>query len=194
MGTCLSLITNVKLNGTETESDWESIVKKLKALNLERVWASKPGHTYQETGDWSYSIIEPCDINDYYSVEFDGPFPFAINLYNHIAEIFTIYRYHFLYAIGHSDYLHTYRKNLYAIVSIIGGTEGIYLSDNSVDKLTRFQDFALFENNSYETVKAAMIAELGEPVRDYSKLNSDNLDYKNITEFFLDDFKDLKIN
>ncbi|MFV0505772.1 MAG: hypothetical protein ACK5L5_03540 [Bacteroidales bacterium] len=37
-----------------------------------------------------------------------------------------------------------------------------------------------------------MIKEFGQPATDYSKLDSDKLDYDEITEFILDDFADLK--
>ena len=39
-----------------------------------------------------------------------------------------------------------------------------------------------------------MIQDLGTPVTDYSKLNDEKLDHRNITEFFLDDFSDIKFS
>lgn len=47
-------------------------------------------------------------------------------------------------------------------------------------------------NIIYELVKQKMMEELGSPVTDYSKLNIESLNFKNIPEFFLDDFADLK--
>ena len=48
------------------------------------------------------------------------------------------------------------------------------------------------QNVPYEEIKEKMILEFGNPVTDYSKLDSKKLNFGNITEFILDDFSDFK--
>ena len=76
----------------------------------------------------------------------------------------------------------------------MGGTEIIYVADNSCNKLGFYLECMAMENIPYEDIKARMISELGNPVTKYSDLDYSKLTYANITEFFLDDFKDLKSN
>lgn len=44
-------------------------------------------------------------------------------------------------------------------------------------------------NISYATIKKKIIADFGQPVIDFKKLDYNSLSYSNITEFVLDDFK-----
>ncbi|GGF72946.1 hypothetical protein [Wenyingzhuangia marina] len=190
MGTSLYLITNTKLTGEETKKDWNLILEKLKELNLEYTSLIKAdGTILKESGDWNYKVNNYKD--EPFSVEFLGPFNIEPILYQDIGIIDTIHRYSVLYKLSDLDWFHTFRKNLFDIVKVIGGTEVIYVADNSCDKLANYLYNMAWENVPYEVIKNKMIQDLGTPVTDYSKLNYDKLDYRNITEFFLDDFSDI---
>ncbi len=198
MSTSLYAITNSKLTGKETVKDYELIVEKLKALKLGKTShieytniAKGKNKTIKEKGDWNYQIEEK---NEYfpYSVSFQGPFDITPHLYNHICILHTIYRYSFIYETKTIKWFPKFRNELFQIVTIVGGTEVIWLADNSCDKVGGYLEGMAEEGEPYEKIKKKMIKEMGKPVTDYSLLNYDKLDYRNINEFFLDDFNDLK--
>jgi hypothetical protein len=88
------------------------------------------------------------------------------------------------------DWFADFRKELFAIIKAIGGTEIIFLPDQSSDKLCHY--FELFyENITYEEIKTKMMIEFKNPIKDYKMLDYEKLNYKTVNEFFLDDFEDL---
>ena len=192
MATSLYLITNSKLTGNETQSDWERIVNELRQLNMDTTSYLERGRWVKETGDWNYEIEEE-DKNYPFNVEFDGPFYIQPRLFSNIGIIYTIHKYSLLYTIYDSYELDSFRNDLYNIVKIIGGTEVIYLADNACDKLSGYLLMAEDYNIPYEDIKQKMIEEFGQPKTDYAKLDYNKLDYKKIDEFFCDDFSDLKV-
>lgn len=192
MGTSLILITNSKLTGKETQKDWDRIVRELEQLQMDTTsYVNAKNEIIKEQGNWSFEIEEEEDYP--FNVNFGGPFPILPTLYSNIGLISTIYRYDLLYKIHSLDWFESFRNDLHNIVKIIGGTEVIYLADNACDKLSIILEGMVLENVPYEDIKAKMLQEFGQPVKDYSKLNYDKLSYQKIDEFFLDDFSDLKM-
>lgn len=193
MATSLYLITNSKLTGKEKQDDWNRIVRELNQLKMNTTsYVNGKNEIIKEYGSWTYNIEEDEDIP--FNVAFGGPFHIQPKLYSNIGVIYTIYKYRFLYEIYGFDSFTSFRRDLYNIVNIIGGTEVIYLADNSCDKLSLYLECMAWENVPYEVIKAKMLQEFGQPVTDYAKLNYDTLTYSEIKEFFLDDFSDLKID
>lgn len=192
MGTSLLAITNSKLNGTETKEHWDSILEKLINLKLDNMYyMDNNNNIIKAEGTWEYEIMEPeYDIPFY--IEFSGPFTIQPDFYSNLGILHTIYKYDLIYTALEIDWFAKFRKDLFEIVKVMGGTEIIYLADNACDKLGRYYEGMAIGDIPYETIKAKMIEELGLPVTDYAKLDYDKLDYRNITEFFLDDFKDFK--
>lgn len=127
-----------------------------------------------------------------YNISFEGPFNYWPQLYGNIGIIYTIHRYVLLYNIYSFDWFETFRKDLFNIVKIMGGTEVIYIADNGCDKLCTYLECMAEENMPYEEIKQKMIDQFGQPITEYSKLNVEALSYESIKEFFLDDFSDLK--
>ena len=193
MATSLYLITNSKLTGKETQKDWERIVGKLDQLKMDTTsYVNAQNEIVKEYGSWSYDIEhEEEDLT--FNVDLVGPFHIQPRLYSNIGVIYTIYKYTLLYEIYGCDWFGSFRKNLYNIVKIIGGTEVIYLADNACDKLSTYLECMAWENVPYEDIKEKMLQEFGQPLTDYSKLNYNTLTYAKIDEFFLDDFNDLKM-
>ncbi len=193
MATGLYLITNSKLTGKETQKDWERIVGKLDQLKMDTTsYVNAQNEIVKEYGSWSYDIEhEEEDLT--FNVDLVGPFHIQPRLYSNIGVIYTIYKYTLLYEIYGCDWFGSFRKNLYNIVKIIGGTEVIYLADNACDKLSTYLECMAWENVPYEDIKEKMLQEFGQPLTDYSKLNYNTLTYAKIDEFFLDDFNDLKM-
>lgn len=192
MGTSLILITDSDLTGKETQKDWERIVDELEQLQLDTIsYVNAKNEIIKEHGNWSFEIEE--EGNYPFNVNFVGPFPILPTLYSNIGLIYTIYRYNLLYENHSLDWFESFRNDLYNIVKIIGGTEVIYLADNACDKLSIFSEGMAVENAPYEDIKAKMLQEFGQAVKDYSKLYYDKLSYQKIDEFFLDDFSDLKM-
>ena len=193
MATSLYLITNSKLTGKETQKDWERIVGKLDQLKMDTTsYVNAQNEIVKEYGSWSYDIEHEEEYLTF-NVDFVGPFHIQPRLYSNIGVIYTIYKYSLLYEIYGCDWFGSFRKNLYNIVKIIGGTEVIYLADNTCDKLSTYLECMAWENVPYEDIKEKMLQEFGQPLTDYSKLNYDTLTYAKIDEFFLDDFNDLKM-
>ncbi|NLA24193.1 MAG: hypothetical protein GX879_04425 [Bacteroidales bacterium] len=193
MATRLYLITNSKLTGKETKNDWERIVCKLSELPMDTTsYINAKYEIIKEYGSWSYEIELEREAQPF-NVNFGGPFHIQPNLHSNIGIIYTIYKYRFLYEIYNFDLFESFRNDLYNIVKIIKGTEVIYLADDVCDKLSTYLECMAWENVPYEEIKQKMIQEFGQPVTDYSKLNFNKLNYKKITEFFLDDFSDLKL-
>lgn len=192
MATSLLLITNSKLTGKKTQKDWERIVDELEQLQLDTTsYVNAKNEIIKEQGNWSFEIEEEEDYP--FNVNFVGPFSFLPTIYSNIGLIYTIYNYDLLYKIHSLDWFESFRNDLHNIVKIIGGTEVIYLADNACDKLSIILEGMVLENVPYEDIKAKMLQEFGQPVKDYSKLNYDKLSYQKIDEFFLDDFSDLKM-
>jgi len=191
VGTSLYALTNSNLKGKESKAYYDSILKNLKSLNLDTTsYSNGKNEVVKEYGEWEYEIHK--ETSSPFNVYFNGPHTFAPILCRNIGIIDTIYRYRLLYEIYKLDWFEKYRTDLFKIMQIIGGTEIIYVADNACDKLCDYLEGMALEDVPYEEIKEKMIIEMGNPVTDYSLLDYDKLDYRNINEFFLDDFKDLK--
>lgn len=190
MGEDLFAITNSKFTGNETEKDWDQILENLKSLNLEKTLRVENDELIRMTGEWSYSINVDPELS--FLVDFDGPFQFNPLIYSNIGVIGTYLNYSILYEDYKFGLFDEYRRRLYDIVRIFGGTEVIFFAFDECDQLSRILDKMAFQNIPYEEIKEKMILEFGNPVTDYLKLDSEKLNFGNITEFILDDFSDLK--
>lgn len=191
MGTTLYAITNASLQGKNNPKDWDRILEQLKNARLNTTSdVDAHGDLIKEHGDWAYELEE--DLEMPFSVDFYGPFQFSPVLYSNIGIIHSIYKYRLLYEIYDSDFFDEFRQELFKVVTAIGGTEVIFLADNSCDKLSHYLEGMAWENEPYTKIKQQLFKELGNPVTHYADLDYNKLAYNNITEFFLDDFKDLK--
>ena len=185
MATTLCAITNSKLTGTETHQDWDRIVHELNQFQFT--------DEKKELINWGYEIIpEDKELDIFFEVNFYGDFYIQPSLYTNIGILITFNKYRYLYEVYELGWLERFRKNMYNIIKTIGGTEIIYLADCGCDKLSTYLECMAWENIPYEVIKEKMIQEFGQPKTDYSQLKYETLTYSNITEFFLDDFKDLK--
>lgn len=194
MATNLYLITNSKLTGKETKKDWERILNELEQLQMNTTtYSNINNEIIREEGSWDYEI--ELEEKDYpFNIYFNGPFDIKPNLYSNIGVIVTIYKYRLLYENYEVDWFGNFRRKLYNIMKVMGGTEVIYLANNSCDKLSTYLEVMAWSNVPYNEIKEKMIQEFGQPVTDYSKLNFQTLTYEKIDQFFLDDFNDLKLN
>lgn len=132
------------------------------------------------------------DIEAKELISFDSPFVFNIRVYENCIELITIYKYRFLYEDEKTDYLNEFRKNVYDIISIFGGTEIIYLADNACDKLAEYLECQVWEGVSYQDIKKDILNKELPFVSDYDSLKLNNLNYRNIKEIVFDNFKDFK--
>lgn len=194
MATDLHAITNSKPLSSFTAEELSEVLKKLKALNWERfkyqrikddkeIWL-------EAQGQWEAELDEEAKYPDIY---YSSPYPISFYLKENIGIVTFIYKYRLLYDISDDkEAILAFRKDLLDFISIFGGTEVCFLADNACDKLSNFLELQAFENTSYETIKIGLLKEFGKPVTDYRSLDYNILNYKNITEFVFDDFKDLK--
>ena len=196
MGTDLFILTNCKLRGNEPTDYFDDILRKLKDLKLKRTFhTNAQGERIQQHGDWTYRTEAAQPENDLpFRVEFEGPFSFEPVLYTNVGVVFSSYRYSALYKLYELNRLDSFRKELFGVITCIGGTEAVYVADNSCDKLSGYLENMAQENVPYEEIKSRMIGDLGEPVTDYSQLQSNLLNYRKITEFVFDDFANLQAN
>lgn len=180
MGTTLSFIANSKQLSDITPKKCEAIKAELDKLNFKRVLEGGQSHVAEEgAGQWQYDIVDFKAMDGYITgVEFDGPFLMYFIRYSNITVVDTLFRYHHLYSFSDWDGLKGFRKDIFNLLGIIDATEIIYLADNGADKLDSYLSNLAHENVPYHIIKAKMISELGNPIKDYGKLNIDTLDYK----------------
>lgn len=192
MGTTLCAITNSRsFDFNDISAVAEPIVT---ALNQIPFTVSQSydyrGPEQIEKGAWEYEVREE---NEPPLIEIDGTSVFYLSLYANITEISSIYRYHLIYRAKELDWWQKARKELYAIVKTVGGTEVIWLPDQSYDLLVPYMCDMVWEGASYADVKNQMLQDLGEPVKDYNRLSLDTINSeKPVRQWFLDDFADLK--
>lgn len=193
MSTLLHAITNVTLDLKQPEKTAGIILKQLKELNFDKTsYINAKGETIKENNDWTYEIEDDPEYPPL-NIDFHGSFAIIPTLYEHGTVLFTIYKLSLIYENYRLYWFEDFRKDLYKMVKMLGGTEVIFLADNAGTPLCEFLDMAQ-EDCTYETVKERLNAKFGQPVTDYSQLDYESLDYAEIKEFFLDDFKDLKKN
>ncbi|HRA72019.1 MAG TPA: hypothetical protein PLB11_04250 [Flavobacterium sp.] len=208
MATDLYLISNIKTTKEEVIANKDIYLQKLKGLKLEPTSTFREGKYTQREGDWEYEfpynydevldkIIPDEDATEL--VYYSSPFVFSIRVYENCLELTTIYKYRFLYEDEYRDTdfakenLLEFRRNIFDIVSIFGGTEIIYLADNASDKLSDYLELWAWEGRSYDEIKQDMIARKLPFRSDYENLKLNDLRYRNTTEIIFDDFKDLKV-
>lgn len=202
MATDLYIISNIKTNKAELLSKKDIYLQKLKDLNLEHVTVIGAGKLF---GDWKYEFPllydEDSDklIPDEESpqlIRFSSPFVFSVTVYENCLELSTIYKYRFLYEDEYRDSeeakanLLDFRKNIFDIITIFGGTEIIYLADNGCNKLGAYLELWVWEGKSYFDVKQDMIDNKIPFRKDYQNLKLNDLNYNNIKEIIFDDFVD----
>lgn len=192
MGTNLYIISNIQTSKEEVVKKKDRYLKQLKEK-----WKTVKG-------DWKYGFrtiyneetgCEEEDVEIAELIYFESTFAFSVILYNNCLEIHTIYRYKLIYEepkLGEVGFFWNFRKEIFDIISIFGGTEIIYLADNSCDKLSHYLGNLVWEGVSYNEVKTKIIDSKIPIVSDYSKLDYEELSYSNIKEVVFDDFSDVK--
>lgn len=194
MATDLHAITNSKPLSSFSEQERAEVLKKLKVLDWNRFHFPKMEDGkeiwLEAKGEWEAELDEKAEYPDIY---YSSPYPISFYLKEKLGIVTFIYKYRFLYDISNDDkVIKEFRKDLFDFISIFGGTEVYFLADNACDKLSNFLELQAFENISYETIKTGLLKEFGKPITDYRSLDYSTLNYRNITEFVFDDFKDLK--
>lgn len=193
MAASLCIVFNTKLTGKETEEDWQKYCDMLNASGrFEEYYLNE----VSETDKWSFEIDQINeDSNGHHAVCFEGPMPLWIMLFPKLGTIDTTYRFRHLYEFGDVSYeKHSrtweFRKNVFDIISLFGGTEIIYVTDDRYPKINYF--YEMFSGVPYEDIKAELIQTFGPPISDYRELNIDLYEPYDLKEFFLDDFADIK--
>ncbi len=190
MSTSLYAITNAKLNLDSKNEQAKLILEKLERLNFGTTkYHNKEGDLVRKICGWKYCFDD--NNGEHEALELYGNYSIEPSLYPHCSLISTIYRYSLIYQNYSFEWFAQFRNELCQTVKAIGGTEIIYLPDQSSDKLCKY--FGMFyDNKTYEEIKSKMIDEFKLPVTDYKLLNYEKLEYASMNEFFLDDFSDLK--
>lgn len=217
MSTLLYIVSNIKvsLEKVLTRKDW--FVEQLNQnyyyapiftgfdIELEKINNNDWGYELPMT--WCFETdkaIPDTDIPDH--IIFESPSSsFYIIAYNESLVLATGYKLSQLYydstfddfveiPFDYEDFnqkVANFRKSIYSVLSIFGGTEIIYLSDGSCGRLFNYLT-KIEEGESYQKVKKQMFAEGLPIVRDYSLLNTKGLDYKDVKEYVFDDFDGIK--
>jgi len=190
MSTILIPICNHNHSFAYINKTAEYILTGLNSLDFEKAcYISTNNQVIQEEGEWDYQITEN-EITPI-CIEFSGPYSYFPTIYKECAEITTIYKLRLIYENYSVDWFDDFRKDIFKIVKLLGGDEVIYLADNN-NKLATYYYGSVIEGVPYDKIKKSLIEEFGNPVTDFKDLNFDNLDYSNLTEFFLDKFLDLR--
>jgi hypothetical protein len=168
MATDLYIISNIRTSKEEVVLNKEIYLEKLKELKFEHISIRQPDNSSKKLeGDWSYEFDE--DIYDEETLKelgckeliyFNSPFEYNLSIYEGCLEISTIYKYIDLYDWITRDgdyYKGDFRKEVFKIISIFGGTEVIYLADNACDKLSTYLECRVWEGVSYNEVKCNKI-------------------------------------
>lgn len=204
MATDLYIISNIKTNKEVILEKKNWYIKELNALRLDCIIAEriKKPKSQMNYNFWEYELptiydankdIEIPDTDAAEIIYFSSPTIFSIRVYENCLLLNTIYKYSFLYCENKTEeyYFWEFRKNIFDIISIFGGTEIIYLADNACDKLSKYLEGEVLEGISYDAIKQDIIRENIPLVSDYYQLKYDELDYKNIKEIIFDNFNDL---
>ena len=200
MATDLYAISNINTSKEEVLKLKDVYLKKLKGLNLGHTSFITADTTFLKSeGDWEYEFPELYDENGSILedneteeiIHFYSPFVFAVTVFPNCLIVSTIYKYRFLYEDEKPYFFERFRRNLFDIINIFGGTEIIYLADNACDKLGSYLECEVWEGVSYNTVKKDMVSKKIPFVSAYDKTSSKAMSYSNITEIVFDDFKDI---
>lgn len=204
MATDLYIISNIKTNKEVILEKKNWYIKELNALRLDCIIAEriKKPKSQMNYNFWEYELptiydankdIEIPDTDAAEIIYFSSPTIFSIRVYENCLLLNTICKYSFLYCENKTEeyYFWEFRKNIFDIISIFGGTEIIYLADNACDKLSKYLEGEVLEGISYDAIKQDIIRENIPLVSDYYQLKYDELDYKNIKEIIFDNFNDL---
>lgn len=205
MGTVLCAISNIEISKDVVLANKDVYLEQLKALQLKHTLTP----TYDEngvfkayvldTGDWTYDLPTTYDEetaswvpdSDYPEIiYFDSPFAFSVGVYASCLEVSTIYRYGFLYQLKDLDSLQEFRQALFDIISIFGGTEVLYLTDQSDPVLSDYLYNWVLEGAAYAAVKQDIILKGIPLLTEYTALD-ENRSLNAGSEIMLDDFQDL---
>ena len=191
MSTSLYAISNIT---TPENPSLEYLKEKTEALN-----AFNFGNTYMTYRDDNGELITKADARSWYhettnengflEIYFNGGSPYDITLMPNLGYISFMLKYRELYRLQKSSHLTKFRKELYQIIKLFGGSEVIFLADNNCNKLSHYLELMAWENIPYNDIKQQMIKDIGEPITDYALLDESKMSYKHITEFVLDDFQ-----
>jgi len=194
MSTSLYAISNTTI---PQKPSFEYLNEKIEALN-----AFNFGNTYMTYSDDNGKLITKTDArswyhettneNDFLEIYINGGSPYDITLLPNLGYISFMLKYRELYGLYKYSYLTKFRKELYQIVNLFGGSEVIFLADNGCDKLSHYLELMAWENIPYQEIKEQMINDLGKPITEYTLLDESKISYKHITEFVMDDFFDIK--
>jgi hypothetical protein len=189
MSNTLYAITNAKLPSNHGEKYYNAILNKLINLNWDTTSINLPSGPKKEYGEWSYYIENEVDMP--YSLCYHGPFSITFEMMSSICVLHTIYKFWLIYENYKLNWFDSFRKQLFDCISILGGTEIIFLPDQRPDRLCYYW-YEAIENVPYEIIKSRMIKEFGYPITDYKLLNLEQLSHSTGSEFFIDDFSDLR--
>ena len=186
MATSLSFITNASYTALSGKKALNELLQKLKDSNIEHC-ADLDHPSKKEQGNWRYRYFwysQPLSVN------FEGPFCNTPEVFANCTLVLTIYRYYLLYRNYDTFFFREYRQEVFDLVRLLGGTEIIWLSDQT-NVLWEYEQM-VYNNSSYQEIKDTITKNLGEPITNYRELNYDTLDYHKIGCWVLDDFEDLK--
>lgn len=193
MSTSLYAISNIR---TPENPSFQYLKEKTEALN-----AFNFGNTFKTYSNENGKLITKTDARSWYhettnengflEISFNGGSSYDITLMPNLGYISFLLKYKELYGLYKDSYLTKFRKELYQIVNLFGGSEVIFLADNGCDKLSYYLELMAWENIPYQEIKQQMINDLGKPITNYALLNESKISYKHITEFVMDDFLDI---
>lgn len=197
MGSYLHIIANSKLTNKGDFKMWNKIVSQLNDLDLDTysVHDAKEVRKLAKE-EWKYKIDDEY-IEEYpesFNVYFYGPYTLCPELYTHITRISSFYKFGDLLDMFNKDSFHSFRKTLYQIITILGGTEVIYLAEERYGRISSILQEDVWEYVPYEAIKSKMYLEIGEPLKDFRLLTLREVRKQNPKDefFILDDFKDIR--
>ena len=209
MATSLYIVSDIKGRKKEILAKKEWYLDQLRNLSLSLTFFNKTEKQIVE--DWKCEMayyfndqmdnIPGSDVREIFSFVNSSSI-FNITIYEESLVLSTIYNYNYIYTDFDYDLFFCYntferellefRKCIFDLISIFGGSEIIFLGDNGLDKLGDYFRLEIEEGKSYFKVKEQMIKDNVPIVTDYKKLDIKNLNYRNITEYVFDNFSDLQ--
>ena len=135
---------------------------------------------------WQVDVYDNCIL-----LSGDNKYSFLYTDFSGEESCFTFFDFEFDYEEFHQE-VWLFRKRIFDIISIFGGTEVVFLSDGSCRNLHNYLCLVEEEGASFSEVKKLMKKDGLPLVKDYSLLDYNKLRYDNITEYVYDDFSDFK--
>jgi len=184
MGTYLSGVFNVGLKGERDRAVYNRWLEELNKIEIPRALALNDKNEWvPDTGEWEFVISgfggddpsEALEEDMAYTVTFQGPFMFYLELRDSVSSIETFFK---LYVIlEENDWFESYVKHIHDVIRVFHGTEIIWLSCDGPTQYASIFQSEVWSDTPYDQVKQLCIDRFGDFITSYSEMTAHCLEH-----------------